>query len=838
MKKFSPWILVSLLIAFAAHAGSPGSAFRKPSGKIVLTTEAGARVWIDNRNAGTATKTAFTVNVPVGKHTLKISKPNHYDYTNSNISVTVGRTTNLGVIRLRVIPGSIKIASNPPGASVLLDGQSKGTTPLTIPNIAPGTHSIRVAKQGYNRYQQRVAVASGQTLNLNIISLVPLEMAPVAIENSTPIVSGVVDTDTNTATTINEFAEECRGTVLGQEAAFDLSYDPFPVPVTNRLDVVVTTTMGNWIPSYASLVNEEETIWAQAIVGEGGVMRFQNPYNVLNPNHTYSIVFSDERSHPVLKCSGFRPDPRANRPDYEHDYWLTVSSNAGARGDSFSITVYQLFLGAADPRQIIIRKDNAPIQRIDLREATASDGAPFYGAFPKTYIGDWSTANIAAGQEQVQYQVGLATGRREFQNLSEIWIYDSPFSVDVFPNSGLVGTRFVISIIPRFQRTPTGILFRNGGSISRAPVYDDGRHDDGLANDNLFSAVWTPDRPGQYQIGILERNRETMTSLNVSVLDASLFTESCIPIFPEINNPDEERFNVVFVGLNFEKTDAMRAKLFSFLQDYLDTKKQHEGLLTVEPYRSVPKFNYWFVPNLGPLFKMTRPWKTSRSRDEGVFYDGTLLSLSCPFDFDKKITVALIKDYPHSSWALSTGFAAIRLSSEGLDENAGAPMKRIGYKLIHHELGHAIWGLNDLYVSTENLASESPDLADCHGPSSREECMQNASWKELMGDDCGRPGVIDCDYDPERGCADESCHEVGCFEGACHVPNLWRPQLNNLMRHHGGLPGEKSTYGVGLTQICKTLHNHFNRHIGVCAPDINMRLPYINTRFNFRRELP
>jgi PEGA domain len=43
-----------------------------------------------------------------------------------------------------LLAGTLSIDSRPVGASVFIDGQLVGTTPLLLPNISPGTHAIRL----------------------------------------------------------------------------------------------------------------------------------------------------------------------------------------------------------------------------------------------------------------------------------------------------------------------------------------------------------------------------------------------------------------------------------------------------------------------------------------------------------------------------------------------------------------------------------------------------------------------------------------------------------------------------------------------------------------------
>jgi hypothetical protein len=58
--------------------------------------------------------------------------------------------------------GSLSIDTDPAGATVVVDGQSWGLTPLTERAIAPGEHRVRVAKDGYLENSRVVSVQAGQ----------------------------------------------------------------------------------------------------------------------------------------------------------------------------------------------------------------------------------------------------------------------------------------------------------------------------------------------------------------------------------------------------------------------------------------------------------------------------------------------------------------------------------------------------------------------------------------------------------------------------------------------------------------------------------------------------
>jgi hypothetical protein len=69
--------------------------------------------------------------------------------------------------------GRILVRSTPAGARVLLDGQDRGSTPLTMREIAPGAHTLRLVLDGYIASEQRVIITAEQPAHSVILALTP-----------------------------------------------------------------------------------------------------------------------------------------------------------------------------------------------------------------------------------------------------------------------------------------------------------------------------------------------------------------------------------------------------------------------------------------------------------------------------------------------------------------------------------------------------------------------------------------------------------------------------------------------------------------------------------------
>jgi hypothetical protein len=66
--------------------------------------------------------------------------------------------------------GALVVESRPSGASVYLDGRLVGTTPVSVPGIAAGEHSIRLDHEGFRTWSSSVRI-DGSEMNRVTASL-------------------------------------------------------------------------------------------------------------------------------------------------------------------------------------------------------------------------------------------------------------------------------------------------------------------------------------------------------------------------------------------------------------------------------------------------------------------------------------------------------------------------------------------------------------------------------------------------------------------------------------------------------------------------------------------
>ena len=83
--------------------------------------------------------------------------------------------------------GYIDIKSYPSGADIYLDGAYKGTTPTTIPDVSPGSHTLKLEKYGYAEWLTSVHVTAGVTESITA-HLTTADVSPPAIRIDKPTI--------------------------------------------------------------------------------------------------------------------------------------------------------------------------------------------------------------------------------------------------------------------------------------------------------------------------------------------------------------------------------------------------------------------------------------------------------------------------------------------------------------------------------------------------------------------------------------------------------------------------------------------------------------------------
>jgi len=101
---------------------------------------------------------------------------------------TTTRTpTPTPTLTLTPTTGSISVSSAPSSADIYLDGAYKGPTPATISDASPGSHTLKLEKNGYAEWLTSVHVTSGVTESITA-HLATADVLPPAIRIDKPAI--------------------------------------------------------------------------------------------------------------------------------------------------------------------------------------------------------------------------------------------------------------------------------------------------------------------------------------------------------------------------------------------------------------------------------------------------------------------------------------------------------------------------------------------------------------------------------------------------------------------------------------------------------------------------
>ncbi len=175
-----------------------GIAFADPASLTVTTTPNDAQVSLDSAPALSAAPLGTVVfeNLSAATHALAVSRSG-YDTLGANVTLADGENATFSATLTAQAPpanGTLTVSTVPGGADISLDGTPAGTTGavsgnLTIPNVAPGSHTVVAQKSGYN------ASSQGATVTAGAATVVHLTLA--AQQNASSGSASIVNRSTN-----------------------------------------------------------------------------------------------------------------------------------------------------------------------------------------------------------------------------------------------------------------------------------------------------------------------------------------------------------------------------------------------------------------------------------------------------------------------------------------------------------------------------------------------------------------------------------------------------------------------------------------------------------------
>jgi formylglycine-generating enzyme required for sulfatase activity len=134
------------------------------AGVHIGSTPPGAAVMVDGAAAGT---TPLDTEMRAGTRSIVLTLAGYKPVTLTR-PIEAGMALRLENIELPPADGHVSLSSDPPGASVSVDGDFQGTTPLQLALSSATAHALRLTKPGYQASEQRVSLNPEEQQELRI----------------------------------------------------------------------------------------------------------------------------------------------------------------------------------------------------------------------------------------------------------------------------------------------------------------------------------------------------------------------------------------------------------------------------------------------------------------------------------------------------------------------------------------------------------------------------------------------------------------------------------------------------------------------------------------------
>ena len=226
----------------------------------IPTIPENAMVFVDLENTGS--KTPGPIEILDGRHNITINAPG-YQAWNDIIIVKAGTPTTLPIIRLEEIEGSASISTTPTGASITLDDQFLGTSPLVISVKPNHLHTLKVFKTGFQAAERTIQIDSDEKRDVHIA--LDILMGDIEIETKPSKVNIVVDGnsygESNRTITLTSIAHEIELTKEGY-ASFTRTITPqpgFPQQLRVRLLTIEEARLAQ-LKAIDTTINGEELV--------------------------------------------------------------------------------------------------------------------------------------------------------------------------------------------------------------------------------------------------------------------------------------------------------------------------------------------------------------------------------------------------------------------------------------------------------------------------------------------------------------------------------------------------------------------------------------------------
>lgn len=129
----------------------------------VSSPTSGAEVYLNGSYKGLAPLTLG--DLTPGNYKVELKKSGHDTYSKT-VSIAPGSSETVEA-SLKEASSAVTVNSSPGGASIYVDGNYRGSTPLRINGFSAGAYDIELRRDGYNNFRRRVYVKTGENQSVN-----------------------------------------------------------------------------------------------------------------------------------------------------------------------------------------------------------------------------------------------------------------------------------------------------------------------------------------------------------------------------------------------------------------------------------------------------------------------------------------------------------------------------------------------------------------------------------------------------------------------------------------------------------------------------------------------
>lgn len=132
---------------------------------VIRTVPMKANIYLNEKSVGTSPYEGKGLSP--GRYKVRVTQEG-YEPWGEEVTVNADEKTEV-LASLKSITGRLVIRSQPLEANIYIDGNLAGKSPYDGKTLSPGTHKIRVLKEGYEPWEKDVTVKPGETVELPVV---------------------------------------------------------------------------------------------------------------------------------------------------------------------------------------------------------------------------------------------------------------------------------------------------------------------------------------------------------------------------------------------------------------------------------------------------------------------------------------------------------------------------------------------------------------------------------------------------------------------------------------------------------------------------------------------